>query len=158
MKDEISRIASLLQQTYDGAPYYGPSLCAVLQDVDSVAAARRSVAARHTIWEIIAHVGAELRYAAELIEGAAGPWIEGQTTWPAVDQVSDAAWASVLGELGRAHQSLVDAILGLDDADLDRRSERVGRSFYDLLHGVIAHNVYHAGQIRLLVHSGGRLS
>ena len=150
MRSEIGRIVSLLQQAYDGAPYYGPSMCAVLQDVDSVTAARRSARGRHTLWDIVAHMAAELRYAVSLIDGTAGPWIDGKTTWPPVGEVSDAGWALTLDELQRAHQSLLEAVSGLNDSDLERRSDRVGTSFYALLHGVIQHNVYHAGQIRLL--------
>jgi uncharacterized damage-inducible protein DinB len=146
----------LLQQAYDGAPYYGPSLLAVLQEVDAVTAARRPVGARHTIWEIVAHVAAELRYAVELINGTAGPWVDGQTTWPAVGDLPDTSWALALDELRRAHQSFCEAVLGLNDSDLDRRSDRVATSFYVLLHGVIQHNVYHAGQIRLLVRQGAQ--
>lgn len=154
MRTEIDRIVSLLQQTYDGTPYYGPSLCAVLRDVDNATAARRPVGVRHTIREIVAHVAAELRYAVELINGTAGPWVDGQTTWPAVDDGSDTTWALALVDLRLAHQGLCESVLGLNDADLDRRSDVAGVSFYVLLHGVIQHTVYHAGQMRLLVRHG----
>jgi GNAT superfamily N-acetyltransferase/uncharacterized damage-inducible protein DinB len=150
MRNEIDRIVSLLHQTYDGTPYYGPSLCAVLQEVDSATAARRPVGARHTIWDIVAHVAAELRYAVALLDGTAGPWVDGQTTWPAVQEVSDEAWGLALDELRGAHQSLLEAISRLGDSDLDLKAGGVGTSFYVLLHGVNQHSAYHAGQMRLL--------
>ena len=96
------------------------------------------------------HLTAELNYARTVIEGTAGPWIEGQTTWPTITDTSEATWQQAILDLKQANRGLVRAVRQLDDAILDKNPIRVQGPFYVMLHGTLQHNVYHAGQISLL--------
>lgn len=98
----------------------------------------------------MAHLTAELHYAHALLDGTAGPWVEGQTTWPAITNTSEAAWQQAVKELKKANRALARAVKRLDDALLDQNPIRVRGPYYVMLHGTIQHNVYHAGQISLL--------
>lgn len=147
---EIARIVRLLEQTFEGKPYYGPSVLGTLEDVTADVAARRPHWSAHSIWDIVVHLTAELHYARAVIEGTAGPWIEGETTWPAVTDTSEAAWQKAIKDLKKANRTLVRAVKQLDDAILNKKPIRVRGPFYLMLHGTIQHNVYHAGQISLL--------
>jgi uncharacterized damage-inducible protein DinB len=104
----------------------------------------------HSIWDLVLHLTAELDYARAVLEGTAGPWIEGQTTWPSVTDTSKGAWQDALRALQVANRALVRAMEQLDDAILDQKPVRVRGPFYLMLHGTIHHNVHHAGQISLL--------
>ena len=77
---EIARIARLLEQTFEGKPYYGPSVLSALESVTADVAIQKPCQSVHSIWELVTHLTAELNYARAVIEGIAGPWIEGQTT------------------------------------------------------------------------------
>jgi hypothetical protein len=147
---EIARIALLLEQTFEGKPYYGPSVLGTLEQVTADAALRKPRWSAHSIWEIVVHLTAELNYAHGVIEGTAGPWVEGETTWPAVTNTSETEWKRANQELKKANRALVHAVKGLDDAILDQQPVRVRGPFYVTLHGTIQHNVYHSGQISLL--------
>ena len=147
---EIERIAHLLERTFEGKPYYGPSVLGALKDVTAEIAARKPRWSAHSIWNLVMHLTAELHYAHAVIEGTAGPWVEGQTTWPAIPDLSEAAWQQAVKELKQANRALVRAVKQLDDAILDQNPIRVRGPFYIMLHGTIQHNVYHAGQISLL--------
>ena len=91
---ETQRIARLLEQTFEGQAYYGPSVLGVLEHVTAEAAMCKPDSDAHSIWSLVAHMTAELRYTRALLEGSAEPWIEGQTTWPAVTDTSADAWRS----------------------------------------------------------------
>src|SRR5436309_16062741 len=94
---EIARITRLLEQTFEGKPYYGPSVLGAL-----------------------------------------------------ITDTSEAAWEKALKDLKTANQALVLAVQHLDDAILDKEVDRVGVSYYLMLHGTVQHDAYHAGQISLL--------
>jgi hypothetical protein len=147
---ETERIAGLLTETVAGGPYYGPSILSMLENVTADMAAQKPPWSAHTIWDLVAHLTAELDYAREVLDHTAGPWIEGVTTWPAVTDLSESAWEEAVRGLGKANRALVEAVKQLDDAILDRKPIRVRGPFYVMLHGTLQHNVFHAGQISLL--------
>ena len=73
--------------------------------------------------------------------------------WPAVADNSPEAWEAAGERLARSHGELLAAVAGLKDADLERRVPGRTQAFYTyyfLLHGVVQHDLYHAGQIGLL--------
>ena len=147
---EIARIARMLEQTFEGHPYYGPSVFGALAGVTAEVAARKPPWSAHRIWDIVVHLTAELVYARAVIDGTAGPWIEGETTWATITYTSDAAWQHAIKDLKKANRALVRAVKQLDDAVLDQKPVRVRGPFYLMLHGTMQHNIYHAGQISLL--------
>jgi hypothetical protein len=147
---EITRIACLLEQTFEGKPYYGPSVLGALENVTADVAAQRPRWSAHSIWDLVTHLTGELDYARTVIEGTAEPWVEGETTWSAITDTSDVAWQKTIQDLKRANRALVRVVKQLDDAILDKEPIRVRGPFYLMLHGTMQHNVYHAGQISLL--------
>jgi hypothetical protein len=121
LEGEITRIARLLEETFEGAPYYGPSIVGTLAHVTADVATRKPLWSAHSIWELVAHLTAELDYARAVIEGTAGPWVEGETTWPAITDTSGAAWQKAVQDLTRVNRAFVRAVERLDDAILDQQ-------------------------------------
>ena len=150
MTTEIERIADLMEETFDGKPYYGPSLVGALEDVTADLAARRPDSTAHNIWEIVLHLTAELYYACDVINGTAEPWIEGETTWRAVMDTSEDSWRQAIHSLKQANRALVRTVRALDDAVVTQEAQPSRRPFYVMLHGTLDHGIYHAGQIMLL--------
>ena len=147
---EIARIAGLMEETFEGRPYYGDSVLGALTNVTADVAIQRPRWSAHSIWDLVVHLTAELDYAQHVIEGTAGSWVEGETTWPAIVDRSEGAWREALEDLKRANRALVGAVKQLDDTVLDKQPIRVRGPFYLMLHGTMQHNIYHAGQISLL--------
>jgi hypothetical protein len=147
---EIARIAHLLKLTFEGKPYYGPSVLGTLAGVTADIAVRKPPWSAHCIWDLVAHLTAELIYARAVIEGIAGPWSAGTTTWPTITDTSSVAWQKAIDDLKKANRALVRAVEKLNDDVLDQKPVRVKGPFYLMLHGTIQHNIYHAGQISLL--------
>jgi len=80
-----------------------------------------------------------------------------ENDWPAVEDSGEEAWRKTLDKLDFIHDILIDQLQKLGDQDPDEiigkernRSLGTGLSLYTTLHGLIQHNVYHAGQISLI--------
>jgi uncharacterized damage-inducible protein DinB len=145
---EIERIARLFVQTFEGKPYYGPSLLDALEGVTAEIAFQQAPWSAHSIWSLVTHLTAELIYARKVLEGSAAP--DDGKTWLEILEPSDAAWENAIQELKRAHRSLVRSMRKLDDRVLDQKPTQVRGPYYQMLHGILQHNIYHVGQISLL--------
>ena len=73
-----------------------------------------------------------------------------EMNFPPVNDSSEIAWQTTLQALAASNQALRDAIRKIDDAKLEEIVPEANYSIYALLHGVIQHDLYHAGQIALL--------
>ena len=146
---EVERLLDQLQRAYEGEAWHGPSLKQILADVTAASAARRPIAAAHTIWELVLHVSAwESAVASRLAGRYLAEPDEGD--WPAVADTSEAAWQATLQSLDATHQRLRDAIRQFDPERLHRRLAAGRESAGYAISGVIQHTLYHAGQIVLL--------
>ena len=82
-----------------------------------------------------------------------GGWMADPTPeqdWPAVRDCSEAAWKLALADLEATHAKLRGAVASLDAARLNEKVPGEAYSIYFMLHGVVQHNLYHAGQIAIL--------
>jgi uncharacterized damage-inducible protein DinB len=146
---EIGRIADLLRRAHQGDAWHGPSLTEALDGVTAAKAAARPLAAAHSIWEIVLHVAAwEEIVRLTVTHGKVGD-VTDERDWPPVKDTSEAAWANARAGLDRSLERLEQALTEMVDANLERKTSR-GTSWYRLLHGLVHHALYHAGQISLL--------
>lgn len=146
---EVTRIIDQLERGFRGEAWHGTPLRQLLDDVDATTASRRLLPGAHTIWEITLHITAWLTVARRRTAGEVVT-LSGDEDWPAVPDPGAAAWQATLADLDRAHDRLLALVRTLDDPDLDRPVAGTAYSVYVLLHGVLQHNLYHAGQVALL--------
>ena len=109
----------------------------------------RPLPGTHAIWEIVLHLTAWMDAVRRRLEGRPLD-LSPEQDWPAIREENDAAWQIALGNLEGAHEKLRGEIAALDPARLDQRVAGKPYAIYFMLHGVIQHNLYHAGQIALL--------
>jgi uncharacterized damage-inducible protein DinB len=147
---EISRILDLSRQTFDGEPWYGAALCKLLVDVSAERAAARPIPGAHSIWEEVLHAMTWRTVVIRLLNGEIVPSVTLEQNWPEPPAASATTWQQTLDELARTQEQLEAAASALTDERLSERAPEKERSFYELLHGVIQHDAYHAGQIALL--------
>ncbi|MCI0434367.1 MAG: DinB family protein [Gemmatimonadetes bacterium] len=150
---EIRRLRGQLRAAYSGPAWHGPALRELIGDVTPREADRRVAPGLHTILEIVLHAAAWKREVVRRVDGAGGPLPDDQD-WPRPAQPIEHAWPAAVAELDDAHAALTARLVALRDGDLDRPAytPEAGTqvSVYATLHGVIQHDVYHAGQIALL--------
>ena len=151
---ETKRIASQLRRSYEGEAWHGPSLRELLEDVTAERAAAKPLAGAHSIWEVVLHIDAWELAALAVVGGSRFDVLSGDADWPPPRETSAEAWQAALDRLESTTRELVAMIRAMDDARLEESAG--GREFnlYFLLHGVVQHNLYHAGQIALLKKAG----
>mgnify|MGYP001600929361 CR=1 FL=1 len=147
--NEANRIYDQLRKSYAGLAWHGPALREVLEGIGEEAAARH-VGGAHSVRELVRHIAAWEDIAAQTLEGRAysgGNSLPLEKDWPP----QAGSFADELLNLERAQRGLEAAVQSFPDARLDESVPgNPGLSFYVLLHGVIQHHLYHAGQIALL--------
>lgn len=146
---EVRRIVEQARRAFEGEAWHGPSLKELLADVDAARAARRPLARAHSIWELVLHLAACKDEARRRLEGEAVE-LSDEDAFPQVRDPSALAWRAALENLDRAHRELETIARGLDDDRLPGPVPGRGYDVYVLLHGVVQHDLYHAGQIALL--------
>jgi uncharacterized damage-inducible protein DinB len=153
---EIDRIVDQLEREHEGDPWHGSPLQSILEGIDANQAALKPIDGAHSIWEVVLHItGWKVEVTRRLSGAPAGEPADGD--WPEVGDPSTLRWQSALARLEAAHRNLIAGIKALPEErlfqptnDLRDRPLGIGVSYYVLLHGVVQHDVYHAGQIALL--------
>src|SRR5262249_51070321 len=122
--------------------------------VDVATATARPVAGAHTICELVLHMTTWAREATRRLRDGVSRDPE-TADWPAAEGVNDERWAAIQAAFHAANAELVARGAALEDRALDEPlgdardgARTVTRG--DLLHGIVQHHVYHAGQIALL--------
>ena len=154
--NEIARIVDQLEREHAGDPWHGSPLSAILEGITFQQAAAKPLPEAHSIWELVLHITGWKNEVRRRLSGA--PAREPESgDWPAVGQPTAGRWAEALEGLQLAHRLLVSAVRDFPEANLyiptnDARNRElgVGVTHYELLHGVVQHDVYHAGQIAVL--------
>ncbi len=149
---ETNRIVQLMKAAFNGRAWHGPALQEILASVNAAQAAAKPIANAHSIWELVLHITAWQKIVRRRLAGEEVFDVPEEEDWPPVKDTSAAAWKNALQELQQQHKNLCEATVRLQDADLSKmvRSSDGDHSFYVMLHGVIQHDLYHAGQIVLL--------
>jgi len=147
MTTEAARIADDIRRAYDGNPWHGLSVTAILDGVTAAEAAARPIPDAHTIWELVLHMAA---WAGEVTRrlGGAAPAEPAEGDWPAMPAArSEAAWAEAKARLGEAHADLTAAVAAI---------EQISGAEAHTANGLLQHDAYHSGQVSLLLKLAGR--
>jgi uncharacterized damage-inducible protein DinB len=151
-QSEAARIAGQLRRAFDGEAWHGDSLFEILKGVTAERAAARPIKNAHTIWELVLHIAAWDGDVRRRLDGVAVTLTDAEN-FPPVKDTSEAAWAKAVAEVRLAHEELMAAVSALPDSRLYEvvpDKEGAHYTFYYMLHGVVQHELYHAGQIALL--------
>jgi uncharacterized damage-inducible protein DinB len=147
---EIARILDQLDRAYSGGAWHGPSLLHLVDGITAEHASQHPIRGAHSIWELVNHIAAwntivQHELAGEVVE------ISAEKDWPPVWEASDVAWKRSLETLAESRRRLRKAVEELRDDQLDEKPvARADHSRYLMLHGLVQHDLYHAGQIALL--------
>jgi hypothetical protein len=146
---QIEFIGDQLQSAYAGEAWHGPSLQELLAGVTAQQALARPIAGAHSIWELTMHIGVWMSAARRRLAGDPAK-LTPQEDWPLIDGGSPDAWRQTLDALENEHDQLRAAVCSLAESSLENQASGKNHSVEFMLHGVIQHNLYHAGQIALL--------
>jgi len=145
--DSAKLVLALLDEAYEKKTWHGPNLKQSIKGITARQAAWRPGPGRHNIWEVTLHA-AYWKYAVRRrIEGGKrGSFaLKGSNffTRPEKGNLNEAAWSAdkkLLEQEHRALHRMAAKVLGTARA----------AKLLPQLYGVAFHDIYHAGQIRLL--------
>lgn len=140
-------ILALLDEGYEKRTWHGPNLKQSLRGITAKQAAWRPATNRHNIWEETVHA-AYWKYAVRRrIEGGKhGSFALAGSNFfarPEKGRLNEAAWRADKKLLEGEHQALRAAVAKAMETPR-------GAKFLRQIYGVAFHDIYHAGQIRLL--------
>ncbi len=148
---ELERILDQLKRAYEGDAWHGPSVREALAGVTADQAHARPLANAHSIRELVHHIAVWESVGRRRLEGdRAQIDISSPEDWPPADDTSEAAWEQAKAALDRGHKALREAIERVPESRLDQPIFEGMSTVYVTLHGVIHHDLYHAGQIAML--------
>ena len=146
---EVERILDQYDRLMTGDAWYGDNVWKILSAIKPQQAFERPLAHSHTIWELVAHMKFWETEVRRRLEGTASTPDE-RLNFPAMPAGSVENWEALLREFRASNNSFRGVVAALNEARLDEPLSGPEKSVYVEVHGVIQHNLYHAGQIALL--------
>lgn len=142
-------IAKQMQLAFDDSPWYGPSLHSLLDDIPRRRIHERPIPGGHSIAELLTHMAHWKEVALRRLDGDPVPEANA-SDWPVLDP-KVATYAVLRKRVDTAYVRLTDRLAEFSDEDL--RAPVAGNRLtrLQLLHGVLQHDVYHTGQLALLL-------
>jgi uncharacterized damage-inducible protein DinB len=147
--EEVKFLRDQIETTFKGDSWHGPNLVKTLEGIDYKQAMTRPLGERHTIWELTVHitfwmeeVWKSVRDKSQLNPDKKKDWAEmgaSKDEWELSVNRLEAAVNMVLGELSQWSES-----------DLYEKVPGSNFTYKQMLHGMVHHNLYHAGQINIL--------
>ena len=138
-------LLDVLDCAFDRKSWHGATLAAALRGVSARQAAARPAPGRKCVWEQVLHAAYWKHRALRILsKDAAGRFPRRGSNWPGMpEEKSEAAWRADVELLRDLHRRLREVVADLPP---DCRNPKT----VWLIHGAAAHDLYHAGQIKLL--------
>jgi len=146
MENEIKNIHKLLQRTFEKNAWHGPAVKEVLENI-TPEQSRKRLPDSHSIIELVAHMTAWRVFLIKKLQGDSAYKVTEEMNFPAA-----ADWPMALEELDKSQMKLLETVMAFDHTKLHEVVPHgtYNYSYYSLLHGIIHHDLYHAGQIALI--------
>ena len=146
---ETQRLLRQYEMVLHGDAWHGDAIWKILNGISAEAAAHRPLANSHTIWENVMHMTFWEAVGAKRLAGERAG-LDEALNFPEMPAITETNWQQTLERYRASNEEFGKALAKLDAARVDELTAAGKRTFYDEAHGVIQHNVYHAGQIALL--------
>ncbi len=136
-------------ELYDGAPWIDVNIADTLNGLTAKEAATKPSPNFNSIWEIVNHVISWRETVLRRIRGENIESPEGNY-FSYIRDRSESEWQKTREQFHESQLSWLGAIKKMKRKELDSTHEFSKFSNYELLYGIIEHDAYHLGQIRLI--------
>ena len=149
---QIKRLTNLLEQTFNGNPWFGDSIMDKLRSIDFELANQVPPNGSKSAAMLVQHIINWRVFAIEKLSGNDQFNIEmnSQEDWPDVSIHSNEDWETLLIELKNTQKELLNLLGSLSDKDLNRQVSGREYDMQYLIEGIIQHDIYHLGQIGVI--------
>jgi len=154
---EKREIAVWVGQAYNERAWHGPNLRSAVRGLDVESALWRPAPGRHCIWELVLHCAWWKHQVIGRVTGTRTPFPRTGSNFPPLPSRRDAAaWKADVKLLDEVHRRLLEALASLEAGSLGEAPSGQQYTREQNLVGIALHDVYHAGQVRLLRRLRGR--
>jgi len=154
-----SKLQQELETVLSGQPWYGSPIYSILDKVTFESAYKKASPDSHNIVEIILHM---LSWTEEVMDRLNGmtAGVPPSGDWPEPGAPDEQKWKLWIEDLKLANINLIGIIKDLSEEQWttlidDKRGDEPVTTHEQLVYGFIQHQIYHAGQIALLVKING---
>lgn len=151
---ETERIADLLTRAFEGDAFHGPAIREILEGITAQQAKRRPISNAHTIWELVDHIAGWQEEITHRLKGRPASVLPPEQNFPVHTDESEKAWKQSIDRLEESYRRLAATIKEFPESRLGEVVNGRKYTFYVLMHGIVQHDLYHAGQIALLKKAG----
>jgi len=141
---EINNMAALLEKTFHGPAWHGPSVRESLEGIDAQMASRKPFDS-HSIVELVLHMTAWRNFVARRLDGDSMYEVSDAENFPTATD-----WERALENLKESQTNLLAALKKFPESKLFATVPNRKYDFYTMVHGLLQHDIYHTGQIVLL--------
>lgn len=148
---KISQYVVQFKALYDGKPWYGDSICKILENITPANAFWQPTESAHSIAQLTSHL---IYWRQPLIKRLNGDLefkasAKSEDNWKSNDQLKKEGWNSLKKSFDESQTQLVSKLEIQKDSILKKNySDKV--TFQDLINGILQHDLYHIGQIAYL--------
>jgi len=151
-KEELLRIIDQFNLIYESeGAWHGPSVVEVLSDVSWEMASEKIMPNTHSIGELLYHMTTWRIFVIKRLQGDAEYEVTKSRDWKTFPLFDEFEWEALQMELSLSQEELIAELEKRED---DEFLEEIvpGREYdyYTMLHGILQHDLYHAGQISIL--------
>lgn len=149
----IAYYRSLLESLFNGQPWLDETFLKKTHTLSSTQAFQRPYPSVHSVAEILSHMIAWRQVLIERLEGNYAYQIHMQSSqdWPSVQQLQVLGWDALLQQLADNQARLIELLTQQSDEVLAIPYNEQGHTFDYLINGIIQHDLYHLGQIGLVI-------
>ena len=145
VKTETQKLVSLLKRSFDKGAWHGPSVKETLATITPETSSKR-LPNTHSIIELVLHMTTWRNFVIHKLEGK-DYQVNDEMNFP-----KSTDWSKAVQNLEESQNKLLALV---EKFPIEKLSELVPHpnakyTFYTMLHGIIHHDLYHAGQIILI--------
>jgi uncharacterized damage-inducible protein DinB len=151
MRKEIDYIITTLHSVLDGEPWFGRSVMSLLQEVNPAVVYKRPTANSHSLIELIYHMNTWAEFTLKRLERVEEKdfAVFEKLDWREIEP-NEHTWEKGVAQFKVTHDLIIELLGTKDDEFLSGEVDYREYNFRFLLHGIIQHDIYHAGQIAYL--------
>lgn len=151
----LTLVLAGLDEAFDRVAWHGPNLLSSIRGVQAAEAAWRPGPGRPCIEEIVLHCAYWKHRVRERVTTSPGTAPArfphaGRNWFAAPEPLTAARWRADIALLKRTHAALLEAVAELSESAFLQPGPRQTRTRLQHVRGIAFHDVYHAGQIRVL--------
>lgn len=147
---ELQRIIKLTEDGFDGNPWIDINLFTTLKTLSAQQAATKITPDINSIWEIVNHL---ISWRSNVLQRLQGKQLKTPPNnyFSTVKNPSAEAWERKLMELESSQKDVIQFLKKFKETEFDFIYTPNQLSYYEHIQGLIQHDVYHLGQIVLLI-------